>query len=222
MASSRSLEDEARQRRDPLRRTDQSSRSDLIEEPEDLAPIPGRLFPARARDSEGYSSRRQSNVEYPQRALFDLPEIPQVDIRSDREMRYNLTDQMLVHGSSGHGGSSFSQGSTYDSPWSGSRTTQRSSRSSYSTAPSSVQSISDERRGVVDQDMDQHQSSSSATQSYIDPRTHQRVTMIARPEDAESHEDRDKREDRHRPRRSLTRRHDAPPGWDDTPNFRRL
>jgi hypothetical protein len=224
MAETRRSEDETRQFSERPRRSAQSYHSDLIEMPEDHGRIPGRPVPAHHQDREEFSARRHSNADYPPRHLFDPPErVDQPAYRPDQETRYRQTEQVLVNGSSGHGGSALSQSSIYDSPSSGSRVTQLSSRSSYSTGPSSVQSTAEGRRRVLGQEVTQYpprrsnasqyngsmQGSLPATESYTDPRTGERVTVGTRPGVLQ------------RARLgSAMEPDDDPPDWDETPNFR--
>ncbi|ERF76734.1 hypothetical protein EPUS_02273 [Endocarpon pusillum Z07020] len=223
MVNSKRSPDESLRRRGVPGQTNQVYRPDLIAGREDLestSRFPPSPHAPHSPDDVGNSRRRSSTAEYGGgRDLFDRPE--RVEYRSRRPSR-GLQDQPHIRSSEVRG-SSVSQSSSYDSPWGGSGATQRSSRSSYSTAPSSVQSILDDqerevghgltqyapRRGSIAHYTGASQASISADQSYIDPRTGARVTMPAR------------RAARERPAPSPAMQpEDDPPGWDDTPNFR--
>jgi hypothetical protein len=190
-------------------------RPDIIEEPDELEPVPERFASTRIQGREERAVNRHSVPGHHPRSLFEPP------VRSDRhgdgpgqDARYNQADQLRVPGSSRHGGSDVSYSSTYDSRWSGSRATQRSNHSSSSTAPSSVQSITDERQRVLSQEVAQHPPRSSSTlrpggSSYIDPRTGRRVTTSVRQLEREAPGI-----------GSVLQPDDDPPDWDETPNFR--
>ena len=223
MVNSKRSPDESLRRRGVPGQTNQLYRPDLVAGREGLDSTsrfpPSTHSPHSPEDDED-SRRRPSTAEYGGgRGLFDRPE--RVEYRSGIPSR-GLRDLPHIRSSEVRE-SSVSQSSSYDSPWGGSRATQRSNRSSYSTAPSSVQSISDDqerevghgltqyapRRGSIAHYTGSSQASISADQSYIDPRTGARVTMPAR------------RAVRERPAPSPAMQpDDDPPGWDDTPNFR--
>ncbi len=157
---------------------------------ESTSRLPPSLYSPHSPDGDLNPSRRPSTAEYGDgRNLFDRPE--RVEYRSHRPSR-ELRDLPLVRSSEVRE-SSASQSSSYDSPWGGSRATHRSSRSSYSTAPSSVQGIPDDRereaghgltqyaarRGSIAHYTGSSQGSRTADQSYIDPRISARLTIPA-------------------------------------------
>lgn len=180
-------------------------------------------FPSPSlRDSEAHLIGRPPTVEYSPRRLFDSPErIERRGTRPGQDGRYYQSDEVLIPYSSRREGSSISQSSTYGSPGSGSRATQQSSRSSYSAAPSSVQSVSDDRRRI--QEVAQYpprrssasqysgsaQASSRPTASYVDSRTGERVTAEGRPV-----------AQRRLVPDSVVQGDDDPPDWDEAPCFR--
>jgi hypothetical protein len=217
---------QSRQRRSTEGRTVQSYHSDIPKDPEYRRPT--LEFPYQnARPHEEYLMSRQPTTYHPSRRLFDHHNLevdpPAVRAHRDsRESRYHYRDRVIVPASSRSGGSSLSQSDTHGSRWIGSPGTQWSSRSSHSTAPSSVQSISDERRR---QEMTQHPTRHSSVpqysgrahdpppdpQSYTDPRTGRRIGAAPRPVAQE------------RPVAfSAMQPDDDPPDWDETPNFREL
>lgn len=224
MDNSKRSPDESLRRRGLPGQTNQVYRPDVVvagrEGLESTSRFPPSPHLPHSPDDVGNSRRRSSTAEYGGgRDVFDRPE--RVEDRSRRPSR-GLRDQPHMPFSDVRG-SSVSQSSSYDSPWGGSGATQRFSQSGYSTAPSSVQSISDyqerevghgltqyaPRRGSIAHYTGASQASISTDQSYIDPRTGARVTMPSR------------RAARERPAPSPPMQpEDDPPGWDDTPNFR--
>jgi hypothetical protein len=241
MADSRRWEEElSRERRRAPGRTAHSYRPGMADEREDYGSIPGRGAVTRVRERDEYPIRRQTIAEHPQTQLFDRRERERLDPRQDPrpdprpdprldprnpEILYDQRDRIIVHGSSGYGGSSLSRSSTYDAPSIGSRETQWSSRSSFSTAPSSVQGMPDERRrleqaatpqyatnhSITPQEARFFQGAPAATESYTDPRTGERVTLVTRPGDQ-----------RLAGSLSALQRRGSSPDWDETPNFREL
>jgi hypothetical protein len=143
MASSRRWHDEAQHRREGAGRPVDSYRPSAVRNPRELEAIPERDSSLRPREREGYSIRQSSMTEYPPRSLFDRSERAghRMD-RRDQEARNMPVDRYAEAMDS-----STSLYSTHGSPWSGSRGTQRSSRSSFSTAPSSGHGFPDERWG---------------------------------------------------------------------------
>lgn len=186
---------------------------------ESTSRLPSSVLSPHSPGDEGGLGRRPSTTEYANgRNLFDRPET--VEYRSHGPSR-ELRDQPLVR-SPELRGSSVSQSSSYHSPERGSQATQRFSRSSYSTAPSFVQGISDDRerepgygltqyatrRGSITYQSASNQGTRTADQSYIDPRIGARVTIPA------------ERAARERPASSPAMQpDDDPPSWDETPNF---
>lgn len=222
MASSGRWQDERQRCSERPSRTAQAYRSDIVGNPEDLETISERTSSVRSRQREEHSIRRPSMAEYaPRRSLFDQPQrVDDRANRSDQEARDVHTGR-----SPGLTESSLSQSSTYDSPWGGTRATHQSRRSSYSTAASSVQSISDGRRRDLGHEVAQYQPRRASTsqygssiqgtppasQSYTDHRTGERVTVVARAVAREMPAP-----------GSRMQPDDDPPDWDQTPNFREL
>lgn len=227
-ADSQRLEHESRWGGQETMRDTRSHRPTVGSDPENTELIPRRMVSEDSRVGEDlHLIRQQAVTDYPRRHLFDHSErvhaiaVPHT-VGPDRERSHSRIDRFMVRDTTGHGGSIFSQSSTYENPSTGSRATQWSSRSSYSTAPSSLQSMSDERgrfqgqeviqypvgRGSMSQYGGSFQDTPPAPQSYTDPRTGERVVISAR---------------RGATQRSATgptmEPDDDPPDWDKTPNF---
>jgi hypothetical protein len=230
MVDSRRVEEESQRRKERGGRTAQSYHSRISDEFEDLEPVSRRRLSTVAPDRETYSLRQMAGQlpmgEQYSQPLFDWPERTDpraTDAQETYETRYDPRHQGPAHGFSTVEGTTLSRGSTYDSGRSGSAATPWSGRSSYSTAPSSIQSISDERGRNHGQEVAPYQSRrssasqygtpmqnlSSATQTYTDPRTAGRFTASAK----------QTVQQRTAPGLAL-QRHSNPPGWDDTPNFK--
>jgi hypothetical protein len=227
MAESRSREEENLDRRGGSDPHAQSYRSTDIREREDPYSRPGRLVPAQALGSQEYPIRQQSRPDYASGRLFHpSAAVNQPPVIVDRERPpNNRPGQTIVRGGSEHEGIAPSQTSTYDSRWSGSQSTRRSSHSSHSTAPSSVQSSQDEQRRMHGSNRAQAHLSRTTTShlssgvqglqpangSLRDTRTGERaavgpgrgVTANPRPS-------------------SIMESDDDPPDWDDVPYFREL
>ena len=225
MTSSRRWQDEAQHRREGAGRLVDSYRPMAVRNPRELEAIPERDSSARPREREGYSIRQSSMTEYPPRSLFDGPE--RAGNRMDR--RDQEARDMPVDRYSEAMDSSTSQYSTHGSPWSGSRTTQRSNRSSFSTAPSSVHGFPDERwgdsghapapefgrRANTIHHSGLFQGPPPAVQSYADHRAGGRTTIASRPVA------RDRTAAPEMPAVAAANPpDDDPPDWDQKPNFK--
>lgn len=219
MVDSKRLPDESLRRKEVPGKSGQSYRPDIGGERDGLAST-SRLPPSpHSPDEEENPSRRPSTAAYGgERNLFDRPE--RVESRSHRPSRESR-DLPFIRSSEVRG-SLMSPSSSYDSPWGGSPASQRSSRSSYSTAPSSVQGISGDRereaghgltqyaprRGSTAQYMGSAQGSRIADQSYVDRRVGARVTIPS------AHAARERLASS-----QAMQPDDDPPDWDQTPGF---
>jgi hypothetical protein len=222
--SSRRWHDNAQHRREGTGRLVDSYRPSALQNPREMEAIPERDSSVRARERTGYSIRQSSLTEYPPRSLFDRSErVGDPMDRREQEGRDTTLNQYPETMDS-----SMSQNSTYGSPWSGSRATQRSSRSSFSTAPSSMHGFTNERWGdhgnAPAPDFGRRantihhsglfQGPPPAAQSYADPRAGGRTTAVSRP---------NARGDRPAalgmPAAAASPPDDDPPDWDQMPNF---
>jgi hypothetical protein len=219
--SSRRRQDETQHRREGAGRLAESYRPSAVQNPRELEAIPERDSSMRSREREGYSIRQSSMAGYDPRTLLDRPE--RAGHRTDR---YGQDPrEMPVHRYSESMDNSSSQYSTLNSPWSGSPASQRSRQSSWSTAPSSVQGFSDERRRDLGHEATQYaprrsstihhsgllQGPPAAVQSYTDRRLNEKIPPIPRQVGR----------DRPAPGEAM-QPDDDPPDWDETPNFRSL
>lgn len=241
MADSRRWEEQSRRHRGGSGTTDPFYPPDIVSGSEEPDPVPGRALFQRDQSGAGSSVRRESTRSHPSTEW-----VGRDAVRPDLQRRSYRTEQTIVHDTpSLHGRSSLSRSSTYESPSISSRDTQLPSPSTDSTAPSSVQSISDERRRLSYHGAAYYTPRRTSGSPYSGPIQGPRHPAQTHP-DSNSHPADPRNRPYRNPRPSLhtdvaddrgvtmatmaayqrpdpssdMQPDDDPPDWDETPNFR--